>query len=156
MANPQPLKIQISPEARELVKAWSFSQKLKISVNIRQVANTVKQNLRVTTPQKTRQLLFSQELRKINDLEFEIIETVDPPYGLFQRQGVARSRINPIFPREKKALFWPGARHPVRAVYNHPGIRPNDYFKKAIEMSKGEIREASERAVQAIEAGVDI
>ena len=37
-----------------------------------------------------------------------------------------------IFPRTKKALFWPGADHPVRMV-NHPGTRPRPYLIPAME-----------------------
>lgn len=32
-----------------------------------------------------------------------------------------------ILPRNKKALFWPGADHPVRMV-NHPGTRSRPYL----------------------------
>src|ERR1700694_120011 len=31
-----------------------------------------------------------------------------------------------IYPKEKKALFWPGAAHPVSKV-NHPGTKPNQF-----------------------------
>lgn len=36
-----------------------------------------------------------------------------------------------IFPNNKKALFWPGARHPV-AYVNHPGTRPYPYLRPAL------------------------
>jgi hypothetical protein len=37
-----------------------------------------------------------------------------------------------IVPSAKKALFWPGAEHPVRKV-NHPGTTANPYMKRALE-----------------------
>lgn len=37
-----------------------------------------------------------------------------------------------IRPRNKKALWWPGAEHPVREVY-HPGTSPNPFFQRGIE-----------------------
>lgn len=40
-----------------------------------------------------------------------------------------------IKPKHKKALFWPGARHPVAQV-NHPGTRAQPFMRPAIEMSE--------------------
>lgn len=37
-----------------------------------------------------------------------------------------------IRPAKKKALYWKGAAHPVKAV-RHPGIRPNPYLARAAE-----------------------
>ncbi|MGJ5895149.1 HK97 gp10 family phage protein [Streptomyces niveiscabiei] len=39
-----------------------------------------------------------------------------------------------IKPRNKKALFWPGAAHPVAQV-NHPGTRPQPFLRPAIELT---------------------
>jgi HK97 gp10 family phage protein len=39
-----------------------------------------------------------------------------------------------IKPRDKKALFWPGAAHPVAQV-NHPGTRPQPFLRPAIELT---------------------
>ena len=36
-----------------------------------------------------------------------------------------------ITPRNKKALYWPGAAHPVARV-NHPGTEPNPYLRPAL------------------------
>lgn len=36
-----------------------------------------------------------------------------------------------IVPRNKKALHWPGARHPVARV-NHPGTAPMPYLRPAL------------------------
>jgi hypothetical protein len=38
-----------------------------------------------------------------------------------------------IMPKTKKALFWPGADHPVRTV-NHPGTKPHPFLIPAAEM----------------------
>lgn len=36
-----------------------------------------------------------------------------------------------ILPRNKKALYWPGADHPV-AYVNHPGTRPQPYLRPSL------------------------
>jgi len=49
------------------------------------------------------------------------------PHAVPVARGVKAGKINPILPRNKKALFWPGASHPVKAVYNHPGMRAQPF-----------------------------
>ncbi|MFD8667079.1 HK97 gp10 family phage protein [Streptomyces microflavus] len=40
-----------------------------------------------------------------------------------------------IVPKNGKALYWPGARHPVARV-NHPGTRAQPFLRPAIEMTE--------------------
>ncbi|WP_256096566.1 HK97 gp10 family phage protein [Streptomyces sp. LUP30] len=40
-----------------------------------------------------------------------------------------------IKPKYKKALYWPGAAHPVAQV-NHPGTRAQPFLRPAIEMTE--------------------
>lgn len=42
-----------------------------------------------------------------------------------------------IRPREKRALFWPGAPHPVGVVH-HPGTRPQPFLRPALFQERGE------------------
>lgn len=44
------------------------------------------------------------------------------------------TRPHVIRPRVKKALFWPGAAHPVARV-NHPGTRPTNNLAEALELA---------------------
>ncbi|MFD4572097.1 HK97 gp10 family phage protein [Streptomyces sp. NPDC058417] len=39
-----------------------------------------------------------------------------------------------IKPKDKKALYWPGAAHPVAKV-NHPGSRAQPFLRPAIELT---------------------
>ncbi len=43
-----------------------------------------------------------------------------------------------ILPKEKKALYWPGAAHPVRSV-NHPGTKPNPFLERIISTAQPDI-----------------
>lgn len=58
--------------------------------------------------------------------------TSDAPYLGFVVGG---TRPHDIYPRDKQALYWPGANHPVTHVH-HPGTRPNDFLQKAVDDSK--------------------
>jgi hypothetical protein len=54
-----------------------------------------------------------------------------------------------ILPKDKKALFWPGAAHPVRSV-NHPGTKPNQFMERIVSESQGEINDQFGKALQMI------
>lgn len=48
----------------------------------------------------------------------------DRPYAPHHQFG---TKPYNIFPTMKKALFWPGAKHPVKSVH-HPGLPPRPFF----------------------------
>jgi hypothetical protein len=54
------------------------------------------------------------------------------PYSEFVHRGTGT--FGPfhqrIFPVSKKALFWPGALHPVRSI---KGMKPNPFFDRALK-----------------------
>ena len=54
-----------------------------------------------------------------------------------------------ILPKDKEALYWPGAAHPVKMVH-HPGTRPNDYMGRIMAASLPEIEEMFGTALQQI------
>jgi Bacteriophage HK97-gp10, putative tail-component len=45
-----------------------------------------------------------------------------------------------ITAKNAKALYWPGALHPVKSV-NHPGTKPNDYMGRIVRASQDDINE---------------
>lgn len=66
--------------------------------------------------------------------------TENVPHGIFVRGGTRAH--GPIVPRFKKALYWPGARHPVKMVPWHPGTKPNPYHKRAADSIRGDVEKA--------------
>ena len=50
-------------------------------------------------------------------------------YAIYQDQG---TRPYLIYPNKKKALFWPGAEHPVKFVA-HPGIEGKHFVQNSFE-----------------------
>jgi phage gpG-like protein len=65
----------------------------------------------------------------------------DRPYAAAQQFG---SRPYVIKPRQAKALFWPGAGHPVKSV-NHPGLPPRPFFPFS---AGGQITPEASRRIQ--------
>ena len=59
----------------------------------------------------------------------EIGNTDAVPYAAPVYYG---ARPHVIVPRNARALYWPGARHPVRRV-NHPGNAPNPYLDRGVD-----------------------
>jgi hypothetical protein len=51
-----------------------------------------------------------------------------------------------IFPKDKKALFWAGAEHPVKVVH-HPGTKANDFMGRIMAASVDEINETFGQAL---------
>jgi hypothetical protein len=66
---------------------------------------------------------------------FVRIENTDQPKATFVALGTRPHRITA---RNAKALFWPGARHPVKSVF-HPGTKPNDWLGRAQIAGNAEI-----------------
>ena len=52
-------------------------------------------------------------------------------YGKLVVEG---TRPHVIMPRVERALFWPGAGHPVRRV-RHPGTKPDRFPERAVQRS---------------------
>ena len=57
------------------------------------------------------------------------------PYARFVHDGTGP---HVIVPTSKKALFWPGAAHPVKRV-NHPGSKANPFLRKALQQKRGQV-----------------
>ena len=58
-----------------------------------------------------------------------------------------------ILPKEKMALYWPGAAHPVKRI-NHPGSKANDYMGRIIAASQEEINAQFGAALEKITAAL--
>jgi len=54
------------------------------------------------------------------------------PYAYYVHEGTGPYEIRP---KTKKALYWPGAKHPVRLV-KHPGIKANPYVERTFKRIK--------------------
>src|SRR6267154_4947957 len=63
------------------------------------------------------------------------------------------TRPHTILPKEKKALYWPGAAHPVSRV-NHPGTKPNAFMERIISTSQPEIDAMFGTALSQITAAI--
>ncbi len=67
-------------------------------------------------------------------------------YAVMVHEG---TRPHVITPKDKKALFWKGAAHPMKSV-KHPGTKPNKFMPKILERARGNIVRHFEDAMEKI------
>ena len=118
-----------------------LSQGIKTSVNI------IRPIMRMETPRgKTRKLSRNIQAVAIG-LKGKVGPNLDiTPYAWYVHEGT-----NPytIRPKAKKALWWPGALHPVKSV-RHPGIKANPFVERTFKQIKKPIEQVMNNVVSNI------
>ena len=132
----------MTPE--ELAQRLTQEQLDKFALMSR-IVLTVEGNAKREAPVRTGHLRRSITSRVEGTGERGVIGT-NLAYARSVHEGTAPHTIRP---RTKKALFWKGARHPVRAV-RHPGTPGNPFFTRGMGLSRGTIDELLQ------EAGVEL
>lgn len=91
-----------------------------------------------------------QSIRIVETNSKSVTVGTDRPYAVYHQFGTGPYVIRP---KGKKALFWPGAMHPVKQI-NHPGIpaRPFFPFDSAGKMIPSAIRQVEAAARVALAA----
>lgn len=106
--------------------------------------------------------LKAEAPRKTDRLRDSILARTEAGERRFYALPTARfvvggTRPHLILPRTKRALFWPGAGHPVRQV-RHPGTAPNDFPARAVGRATPALRVAllddGRRVIRLITGGV--
>jgi HK97 gp10 family phage protein len=80
---------------------------------------------------------------KMGDLE-ATIHTSNVKYAVIVEKG---SKAHIIRPKNKKALYWKGAKRPVKLV-NHPGSKAKPYLEPAFESEKDKFIENLKEAIK--------
>ena len=83
--------------------------------------------VRREAPHKTGRLKSATRHEGQGDHRRVFVAKTVAPYFDYVVDG---TRPHTIVPKNKQALFWPGAGHPVKMV-KHPGTKPNDYVTRA-------------------------
>ncbi len=94
-------------------------------------------------PYRTGQLIQTFR-RDVRDLIARWFPTVR--YAPYVEFG---TRPHVILPKNGKALYWPGARHPVRMV-KHPGSKANPFMERIRDKATGEINATFKEALDVI------
>jgi len=113
---------------------------------IKYTAQEVWGNIRREAPTDHGRLAGSFELEQMSPLAWRIYSNVE--YALEVHEGTPPHEIRP---KNKKALHWPGARHPVKRV-EHPGTKGNPYADRAIDAAYRRLDEFVDMALR--ESGI--
>ena len=122
-------------------KADKLPEELKNLVNT--AAFAVDREVKLAAPVKTGNLQGATSIDNLSDYEKRIyVDEGIAPYALYVIKGTDPYVID-IYPVNAKALYWPGADHPVKHVQvHHPGIKGNDYFQTGLDNAQSEIQSA--------------
>lgn len=136
------VKTDVKPPLDKVAKPFRKSKRQLIGDGLRPLARRIRDNIRDEAPSRSGNLRSAIVDKEINLLTYQV--TIDQrkkaaKYEAAVRLGVPAASINPIVPRRKKALFWPGLPHPIKIVRHHPGIKSNPYFDRGIEKSQADI-----------------
>lgn len=119
----------------------------ELSKGIKTSVNLIRPIMRVETPKgKTRKLSANIQVKAVG-LEGSVGPNLDiTPYAIFVHEGT-----NPytIRPRLKKALWWPGALHPVKKV-RHPGIKANKFVERTFGIIKRPVEQIMGKTMDSI------
>ena len=142
------IKINVDEIDRFAVELTELSEKNRDNVqkaikksafNIEAKAkNNLKANRSVVTRHLTRNVAT-----QMGDLE-ATIHTSNVKYAIIVEKG---SKPHIIRPKNKKALYWEGAKRPVKLV-NHPGSRAKPFLIPAFESEKDKFIENLKEAIK--------
>ena len=105
----------------------------RLGEGFKAIVEALGKSARKTAPVRTGALRDSVSATDAGELSGDV--TYGAPYASFLHEGTGiygpRGKIIVIRPKNKKALFWRGASHPV-SVVRQKGIRPQGFVTKAI------------------------
>ncbi|GAH65426.1 unnamed protein product [marine sediment metagenome] len=139
------IKVQIKG-LKELQVAFRKSPMLvgkEIQKAIATAVMIIHRNAKMETPTKSGTLRRGIKSR-IAPFRGMIESTV--AYGVYVHEGTSAHLIRAV---NKRALYWKGARHPVKSV-QHPGTKANPFMKRGAEKSEGQVQAIFQKAVNNI------
>lgn len=120
--------------------------KKEMSNAIRTSVNIIRPMMRAEAPNKTGKL--SRNIyANAQGLRGEVGPNLSvTPYAWYVHQGTDPYEIRP---KNKKALYWKGALHPVKKV-KHPGIKANPFVEKTRDKIEDPIQRIFEKTIDRI------
>ena len=126
---------ELSEKSRDNVQKAVKKSAFNIEANAK---NNLKANRSVVTRHLTKNVTT-----QMGDLE-ATIHTSNVKYAIIVEKG---SKAHVIRPKNKKALYWEGAKRPVKLV-NHPGSKAKPFLIPAFESEKDKFIENLKEAIK--------
>ena len=147
-----PVEFTVRPNITQIEKRYRPSYRKKVNASLLKMTKAVKKNIYNEAPKRTGNLRKSIVVRTRRVYIHEV--TIDQrrkgaKYEPFVRLGVrprgGERNTGYIYPKRKKALWWPGLSHPIAFVgppitRKPPGQKANNYFERGVELSEPDIQ----------------
>ena len=124
------IKVEIDGDEELIVKFDKIADLTKVKEAVKKSTLNIQRNAKAKVPAKTGHLRRSIAT-KVSGTEGEV-NTSNVKYAIMVEKG---TRAHTITPKSRKALYWQGARHPVKKV-NHPGSAAKPYLIPAFKQEK--------------------
>ena len=129
------ISINMKPGAESLIKRLGGDIKGGVKAGMGHLLSRIESHAVKEAPTRTSNLLNSIA-SYLTDQGFGGVVKATAPYAIFVHDGTGvygpRKQKIVIRPGSAKALYWPGARHPVKKVVQK-GVKPNPFFERAID-----------------------
>ena len=129
----------ITVAVRSRVPQVTTLMRERAALVVEKVARDIERDAKLAAPIDTGLLKNSIKAAPVTELHWEVHSPVN--YSAVMEYGSAPHIIRA---RNKKALFWAGAKHPVAEVH-HPGTKARPYMTPAAERHAPTFREAMRR-----------
>ena len=102
------------------------------------IAERARDYVQDEAPYRTGDLRASHTVQSLGPGEVEMGTNWDYAVFVHEGTGLYGPRRQRIRPKNKKALYWPGADHPVKSV---AGQRPNPYMERVRDRVVGDVED---------------
>lgn len=126
-----------------------------VSLALNYTATEAWGNVRKESPVDHGRLAGSWQLQQ-DGKDYHIYSNVEYALNVHEGTGIHGPKGQPIeiLPKYKKALYWPGASHPVSRVL-HPGQKPNKFADRALSKTESRTGEFIDRAIRETLGGLN-
>lgn len=145
------LSIKMSPDGKDVVGKRAHKQ--MADEHLANLSKKLNENIQDEAPKRSGKLAKAHRQHKLKQLNYEGYVDARTKASKYYPIVIKGAGPRVIVPKVKKALMWPGARHPVRKV-NWPGFKGNDYVTRAIDSSNSDVRQTEENIATAVEKAI--
>jgi len=140
------MKFNLTANPEQMLEFLEAGKKA-IPLALKYTATEVWGNIRREAPTDHGRLAGSFEMEQAGD-NWRIYSNVEYALNVHEGTGIhgPEGKYIEIFPVNKKALYWPGAPHPVKRVL-HPGQKGNPYADRAMDAAEHRTGEFIEKAI---------
>lgn len=134
---------EIKRKFRDFEPKLEKEMKIALNKSLLWILRLTKENINMMTKTHTA-MLKNRWAIKLDSFKGKLYSLVF--YAVYVHEG---TRPHVILPKIKQALYWKGAKYPVKIVH-HPGTSPRKFLEKAVLMSLDKVKEFLNEAIKKV------